>query len=181
MPNLKRLHAVHTAIAAGTLMCGLTSAAAETRSSTQDRERFVLVTRKLENAPLNSSLQEDRKWALEWLTNAPDVSVTVCADPLGGVVTSDYAYAPEILVQYMFSMATSVIEHSETAQDPNAIQLEGVEGALNAYRSILMVKPEAKSPELDGVLEAQDRGELPEYVRKAFDRCKSKDSEALSE
>ena len=34
------------------------------------------------------------------------------------------------------SIAAFVIEHPETTNDPNAEQMAGVEGALNAYRSI---------------------------------------------
>lgn len=158
-------------------MCGSMPATAETHSSPQDRGRFASIARNLENSPLESSLQADRQWALAWLTNAPDVSVTICNDPLGGVVTSDYAYAPDILVQYIFSMAARIIEQPETTQNPNAIQLAGVEGALNAYRAILREKPGAKSPALEEVLQSKARGELPDFVRKAFDTCIAKEAE----
>ncbi|MDB5694028.1 MAG: hypothetical protein JWO81_3091 [Alphaproteobacteria bacterium] len=156
------------------LVCGLTPASAsDVRSSPEDRQRFVSVTRNLEQAPLKPDLKADREWALGWLTNAPDVAVTVC-DTLGGMVQSHYRYAGEILLQDMFSMAALVIEHPETANDPNAQQLAGVEGALNAYRSILRDKPEAKSSALDGLLQTQSRGELPDFIRKAWIRCFAK-------
>lgn len=159
-----------------TLICGLVpAAAADTHSSPEDRARFVSITRNLEGTPLKPSLKADRAWAVEWLTEVPDISVTVCDDPLGGVVQSDYAYAPEILVQYMFSMAAHIIEHPEITNDPNAQQLAGVEGALTAYRSILRQKPDAKSPALERVLQAQTRRELPDFVQKAFISCKSKE------
>jgi hypothetical protein len=108
---------------------------------------------------------------LEWLTNAPDVTVTVCAEPLGGLVQSDYPYVGEITLQDMFSMAAFAIEHPETANDPVAQQLAGVEGALTAYRSILRDHPDARSPILDSLLQTQSRGELHDFVRRAWADC----------
>ncbi len=71
-------------------------------------------------------------------------------------------------------MAAFIIEHPETANDSNAQQLAGVVGALNAYRSILRDNPDAKSRDLDQLLETQARGELPDFVRDAFARCSAK-------
>jgi hypothetical protein len=157
------------------LVCGPTPASAsDTRSSPEDLQRFVSVTRSLEQAPLKPGARADREWALEWLTNAPDVTVTVCTDPLGGVVQSDYSYAGEITLQDMFSMAAFVIEHPESANDPVAQQSAGVEGALNAYRSIVRDRPEAKSSILEGLLQTQSRGELPDFVRRAWASCSAK-------
>jgi hypothetical protein len=158
-----------------TLVCGVMPASASgARSSPEDRQRFVSVTRALEQAPLKPGVKADRAWALEWLINAPDVTVTVCADTLGGLVQSHYPYAGEILLQDTFSMAALVIEHPETANDPNAQQLAGVEGALNAYRSILRDKPEAKSSTLEALLQTQSRGGLPDFIRKARIHCAEK-------
>jgi hypothetical protein len=160
---------------AAALASGLTPASAsEARSSPEDRQRFLSVMRNLEQAPLKKSLKPDRAWAMEWLINAPDISVTLCAEPLGGVETSEYRYAGEILTQQMFSMAAVLIEHPEKANDPVAQQMAGVEGALVAYRAILREKPEAKSPALETALQSQARGELPAFVRQAWIRCSAK-------
>ncbi|HEX4736142.1 MAG TPA: hypothetical protein VH331_01130 [Allosphingosinicella sp.] len=162
------------------LLLGLMPASASgERSSPEDRQRFVSITRELEQAPLKPALKADRAWALEWLTNAPDVTANVCADKLGGLLQSKYPYAGEIVLQDTFSMAALQIEHPETAHDPNAQQLAGMEGALNAYRSILRDKPEAKSPALESLLQTQARGELPDYVGKAWIRCSAKSGEKL--
>jgi hypothetical protein len=120
--EIRRARRLIGAMAVGVvLVCGLTpSLAADTRSSPEDHERFVSITRNMEKAPLKPNLKADREWALSWLTDAPDISVTVCADPLGGLVQSDYSYASEIVVQYMFSMAASVIEHPNATNDPYA-------------------------------------------------------------
>lgn len=144
-------------------------------SSPEDRQRFVSVTRSLEQSPLEPALKADREWALAWLTDAPDVTVTVCDDAMGGVVQSDYPYAGEILLQNMFAMAVHLIQHPEAASDANAQQLAGAEGAVNAYRSILRTKPAAKSPALEILLQAQSKGRLSDFTREAWIRCSARD------
>jgi len=144
-------------------------------SSPEDRQRFVTVVQNLERAPLNPGLQSDRRWAIQWLTDAPDVSVTVCADPIGGVSEKGYVLTPEIVVQYMLGMAAFVIENPSKSNDPDALQLAGVESALNAYRSTRVTQPNDSSPKLDELLGMKSHGELPGFVRKAFLRCSAKD------
>ena len=144
-------------------------------SSPEDRRRFVTVVQNLEHAPLDPGLQSDRRWAIQWLTDAPDVSVTVCADPIGGVSEKGYVHNPEIVVQYMLGMAAFVIENPSKSNDPDALQLAGVESALNAYRSMRVAQPNDRSPKLDELLGMKSRGELPGFVRKAFLRCSAKD------
>ncbi|HEX8626090.1 MAG TPA: hypothetical protein VF782_13575 [Allosphingosinicella sp.] len=157
------------------LVCGATPAAAsDARSSIEDRRRFVSVTEKLGQAPLKIGLAADREWALEWLTDAPDVTVTICPDALGGLVGSNYLHAGEIILQNSFSMAAFLIEHPEAANDPNAQQLAGLEGALKAYRSILRDAPDAKSAALERLVQTQSRGQLSDFVRKAWRRCSKK-------
>jgi hypothetical protein len=137
----------------------------------KDRERFVSITRKLQEAPLDPMLQSDRQWAMQWLIDAPDVSVNACLTPLGGASMTKYSHSAEIVAQYTFAMAALVIQRPEAASDHQAQQLAGVEGALKAYRSMLDAEPTVKSIELDKLLEMQKRGELPDLVRKSLSRC----------
>jgi hypothetical protein len=156
------------------LACGASAAlAADAHSSLQDRARFVSIAHGLEQEPLKSGTVADRAWVITWLTDAPDVSVTICPEMLKGLIRSKYPYVGEVMIQDPISMAAFVIEHPE-ANDPNRQQLAGVEGALTAYRSILRDKPEAKSPDLEALLQMQSRGELPDFVRKAWVSCSVK-------
>jgi len=148
--------------------------ASDARSSPGDRQRLVSIARALEQAPLKPGAKADRKWALDWIVNAPDVSVTVCQYTLEGVVENDYRFAGEIMFQDMFAQAAFAIEHPEAANDANAQHLAGVEGALNAYRSILRDKPEAKWPALETLLQIQSAGTLPDFIRAALVRCAAK-------
>lgn len=86
--------AVAMVLASATATVGQTN----TPSSADDRARFVLIAHELEKAPLDESLQADRKWAMKWLTDAPDVSVDACLTPLGSVSKEKYAYGDDIIV-----------------------------------------------------------------------------------
>jgi hypothetical protein len=172
-----RIAALPTVLLA--LLACATPALAQTNahSSPEDRQRFVSIVHSLERTPLNPSLQDDREWAIQWLTDAPDVSVNACLDPLGGVSKKDYAHTAEIVVQYMFAMAAFIIENPGNSNDPDAQQLAGVEGALNAYRSMRIARPEDQSSTLEKLLGMQSRGELPSFVRKAYLHCSAKGRE----
>lgn len=153
------------------MIIGLVPAMAQDpRSSPADRARFVSITRSLEEAPLQPNARADRAWALRWLTEAPDVSVNVCLSSLGGM-EEGYPYAGEIMLQYTFAMAVLVIQHPETANDPNAQQVAGVTGTLRAYRAILSSRPDARSPSLDSLMDIERRGGLPEFIRGGSASC----------
>ena len=143
-------------------------------SSPEDRQRFVSIVHSLERAPLEPSLRDSRSWAIQWLTDAPDVTVTVCLDPLGGVSEKHYAHTSVVVVQYALAMAAFIIENPDKSNDPDAQQLAGVEGALNAYRAMRTAQPNEKSPELEQLSGMQNRGELPGFVRTAYLRCLAK-------
>ena len=157
------------------LACGFAPAsAADQPSRPEDRQRFVSVTAALEKTPLDAALADDREWALAWVAEAPDVTVTLCGDALGGILESKYPYRSQILFQDMFGMAAFVIGHPESANDLNAQQLAGIQGALAAYRSILRDKPQPRSRELDKLLETEAAGKLPDFARTAWTRCSRK-------
>lgn len=146
------------------------ASAAQAQSSSQDRARFVSITRTLEAAPLQADGRADRAWALQWLTEVPDVSVTICMNSLGDL-GGDYRYSGEIALQYVFAMAVQIIEHPEMANDQNALQLAGVVGALRTYRAILSAEPGAKSAVLDSLLETEARGGLPAMILSDSPNC----------
>jgi hypothetical protein len=165
-------------LAALVAVCFSTSAAlaqADAHSTPEDRRRFVTIVQNLERTPLDAGLHGDRSWAIQWVTDAPDVTVTVCAELLDGAATEKgYAHTPEIVVQYMLATAAFVIQNADKANDPDAAQLAGVEGALKAYQAMRAAEPQNTSPKLENLLGMQSRGELPGFVRKAYLRCAAK-------
>lgn len=154
------------------LVCAMpASARTSEHSSPEDRRRVVAIAHNLERAPLDAQLHHDRAWAMQWLIDAPDVTVNACLDPLGGVSQKEYAHTPEIIAQYTLAMAAFVIENPAKENDQDAQQLAGVESALNAYRAMRSAQPDDKSPALEKLLALQGRNELPGFVHKAYLHC----------
>lgn len=151
-------------------MCLSLSAQQQKSPSTpEERERFVNIVHKLEQSPLDKSLQSDKEWAFRWLVEAPDVHVTICTAPLGDYFKQKpkYKYDGEILMLYTLSMGAFAIEQPDKANDQIAQYVAGVTGALNAYNAILKEKPNVKSKALDDLLDKQAHGQLVEFVQAA--------------
>lgn len=143
------------------------------QSSAKDQQRFVTIVRQLEQAPLDRKLRGDRAWAIQWLTDAPDISVSACLTPLGSLSDENYAYAAELTVQYILGMGAFIIENPAKASDIDAQQLAGVESALVAYRAIRQSQPDKQSPALEKLVAMQSSGELPKFVGEAYRQCQA--------
>ena len=140
-------------------------------STAEERKRFVAVVRKLEKAPLDTSLDSETRWALQWLQDVPDINVTICFDPLGRFTTEEYRYDSKVRGLFVLGMGAWLAEHPQKAADNSATYLAGVQSALKAYQSILRTKPEARSRTLDDLVSKQENGELANYVRDASKGC----------
>jgi carboxypeptidase Q len=134
-------------------------------STAEERQRFLAITHRMQETPLDPDLRPEREWALRWLAEVPDVTASICTAPLGEFMKKKYKYSPEIVIQLTFSSGAFVIEHPEQAKDAMSQYIAGVEGALKAYQSILKVKPDTKSKELDDLVQKQNQGTLSSYVR----------------
>jgi len=148
-----------------------TAAAQEQRgpSTPEERARFVQVAHKVEANPLDPALKEDARWALKWITDVPDIEVSLCPAPLGGLIGSHSKYEAALFGDYALALGAFVIEHPDKAKDEAAVNLAGVTSALKAYQAILKQDPKATS----AVLKKQAKGELGDFVQKATrEQCK---------
>ena len=170
MSPWRKRAAVLAALAA---LCGLAGAQEKRGPSTpEERARFVAVAHKAEANPLDPSLKPDLRWALNWLVAVPDIDVSLCSAPLGGLIGSHYKYEAEMFGEYALAMGAFVIEHPEKAKDSAAINLAGVESVLKAYQAILKQNPQATSAALDDLVKKQGKGKLADAVREASKQCK---------
>ena len=46
-------------------------------STPAERQRFLALTRKLEQTPLDKSLYAEKTWAKKWLEDIPDINVNI--------------------------------------------------------------------------------------------------------
>jgi hypothetical protein len=167
-----------TLISLALLICCSLSVAQDTDkrgpSTADERQRFLQITHKMADSPLDPGLSADRDWALKWLIAIPDINVDVCNAPLGDFINAQYKYTPQILGQLTFSTGAFIIEHPDKAKDRDAQYVAGTEGALHAYQSILKTKPDAKVKQLDDLLDKQKQGTLAAFVRSS---CQSNPQE----
>jgi len=142
-------------------------------STAEERQRFLGLTRKLEQNPLDKTLYADKKWAKQWLEDIPDINVNICAPVLFGVdfIREQNKYTPQLSYQATFAEAAYIIEHPDKKNDTTAQYLAGVESALKAYSAIVKSEPGAKSKALDDLLEKQKQGKLADFVRDASKEC----------
>lgn len=154
------------------LLASVSVAAQRGASTPEERARLVSITKSLETNPLDKNLRPSREWALKWLIEVPDVSVSLCTDILGAASRSKNKYQSEIVVQLTLGQAAFVIENPVRAKDQHAAYLASAESALRAYEGIKKQKPETKWPEMDTLLEARDKGELGARVRENMKNCR---------
>src|ERR1051326_8448316 len=145
-------------------------------STAAERQRFLTLTRKLEQTPLDKSLHSEKTWAKKWLGDIPDINVNICAPILVGMdfVTEQNKYTPQLSYQATFGGAAYIIEHPDKAGDTDSQFIAGVESALKSYSAIVKNNPDAKSKALDGMLEKQKQGKLADFVRSASKSCEDK-------
>ena len=141
-------------------------------STPEDRTRAVQVARSLESDPLGKQAKDQRAWLILWLTDVSDINVKACNGLLGPVVGSKKNYDGELFTQTLASAAAFIIANPDKAKDDVAVYTAGLEGALRAYESILKLKPKAKWPFLDDLIDKHSKGELTEFVRQAATHCK---------
>jgi len=154
-------------------------------STPEERKRFLAIAHKFEQNPLDKSLWPEEKWALQWVQDIPDITVTPCPPLLTGPqsasqsdsrrpqedLLADYKYAHQLAVATVFGNVAFMIDHPDKALDNTAGFTAGVESALRAYKAILKAEPLAKSRTMDDLLQKQSQGKLVDAVREAGKDC----------
>lgn len=120
--------------------------------------------RQLEEAPFHADAKAVRSALIDWITEAPDVQVTVC---LGhGLIgaAEEGTHDSLLFVQSLFGMAAYAIRHPDA--DPLGVpaQRAGLESLLRAYASILRDDPDARVPALDERADRLAAGDLDAFI-----------------
>jgi hypothetical protein len=148
-------------------------------STAEERQRFLALTRKLEQTPLDKSLYAEKKWALQWIEDIPDINVTPCPTVLGvDLIASRYRYSSNLLYQVLFGNVAFLIEHPDKKGDTVAQYTAGVESALKAYKGILRADPVVSRP-LEDLLHKQSEGKLADFVKNSSKECLAGDQTGL--
>ena len=125
-------------------------------------DKVVRLTGALEKDPLGDQAAESRRWLIEWVTDTPDYTVTVC-DILGLAQGKKPRYGAELMTQLLFGNVTYQIKNP-TQKDETLFQLAGVESVLKAYAAILVKDPGSHIKYLDDLLGKQKQGLLKQEI-----------------
>lgn len=157
-------------------LCCVSSTLAQKRgpSTPEERKKAVELATFLETNPFAKEAKEIRRGLLFFLTDVPDITVTICISVFGESGKFKGDYEPELLGQTMFSQGKFIIEHPDKAEDEVAVQLAGVEGVLRTWQAIKAAKPKAKFPLLDELLVKQQAGTLADHVQEGWKKCNKK-------
>lgn len=140
-------------------------------STPEERKRFVAIVHKLEQSPLDQSLNSEVDWALHWLQDIPDINVSVCPLPLGTLTQENYEYKTRLSVLFVLAMGAYLVDHPQKAADTVSQYLAGAQSALRAYKAILKAKPQAKSRSMDELVAKEAEGQLEDFVRDVAKLC----------
>jgi len=162
---------------ASTILLGLTllmfspPAFAQKRgpSTAEERARVVELVQKLQVDPINPQLRSEREWALRWLIEVPDITVTICGDLLRPVLGTKYKYEPDLVTFNTLAAAAFIIQNP--GADSFAVNKASLDSTLAAYQAILKTKPKAVLKGLDDLLQLKKNGELDKFVHAATESC----------
>jgi hypothetical protein len=155
----------------GLLCVVATVCAAAEPTSDKTRARMIQLIGKLEADPFAKDGEEIRSEVLTWLTEAPDVTVSVCRDVLGDITRFKDAEGGILALQLAFSEARFILEHPDKALDQHAIKVAGVEGVLRTYASMRVSKPKLAIRQIDEWSRLQTSGQLGPEVDKRLAAC----------
>jgi hypothetical protein len=147
------------------LAAAVSKAPAQGTSTAEERAQWVEITHKLENSPLDVSIDKQGESALKQVSDAHDIHVPLCPAMLSEFNGMKYAYAHTITRQYMLASTASLIENPDRASDTKATNLAAVESVLKTYQAILQQKPDAKAKALDDLLKKQSEGKLKDALK----------------
>jgi hypothetical protein len=142
-------------------------------STPEERKRVVELVSKLQKDPLNPALVKEREWALKWLIEVPDITVSVCSDVLSPVLKTKYRYSSDLFVLHTLSAAAFVIQNPDQAKDQVQVNLAATKAMLDGYEAIVTKDPSRKSKELDELKAVMDSGGLVNFVRVGLAKCSS--------
>jgi len=148
-------------------------------STADERAKALKYAKDLEENPLGQNARDERGWLLEWIDKVPDITVPICSTLLPATLSqTQRRFAHEITYQMVISSAAYIIEHPNNT-DEDAPYIAGVEGALRTYENILKVRPQARWPVLDDLIEKRNKGELTKFIREHADKECSGDREVV--
>lgn len=153
------------------ILCSYALSQAQRGPSTpEERSRAVKIAEQLEANPLEVSVS-DQDWVLMWLSQVPDITVTLCT--AGMTWDKKYKFGGQLLLTQLASSAAFVIKNPDKASDSHAVSLVGFESSLRAYEKLVAANPKARSKQMDEMLSKRADGTLAAFMAEKIKKeCK---------
>ena len=122
----------------------------------------------LEENPL-ATMSNDTKaiteYVLNWLANAPYISVTYDEVFLEALTNKKYKFRDKFRITYLFGKSYYVISHPEAADGDEArASARGIEGMVKVYQELIKIDPSVKHRVLDKYSKLIRQEKLTHYV-----------------
>jgi hypothetical protein len=146
------------------------SSAAEP-TSPETRAEMIRLIDNLEKYPNDWQAGGARTKVYKWLSDAPDVSVNVCAYLLGDMNRYKDDEGGDMLMAVMFAEARYLLENPDKKTDDHEVHLAGLEGALRTYAAMKSDNPKFLIPPMENLVKLQREQKLSEHVSKGVAKC----------
>ena len=135
-------------------------------STAEERARLLKAAGLIQNTPLSPEARKEGAWALQWITDIPDINVTIC-----GSFEPNYKYEPQMMAAHVITMGAFIVKNPKKATDQNAVWRAGVEGMLNAYESILRKQSDAHDDFYDDLIQQRSDDNLVDFMHEFGLHC----------
>ena len=151
--------------------CAASIASAADATTAETRAQMIRLVGEIEAHPYAADSQSKANTVMTWLTEAPDVSVTMCEalyvdfDQLKG------ADGALLVTQLPLEEARFILERPDKASDSRAVHTAGLEGMLRTYAAMKAENPALSLAPIEKIARAKADGKLPQFVDKAVAKC----------
>jgi hypothetical protein len=138
---------------------------------TETKVRMIRLISDLEAHPFSDNAKAYRSETLKWLTEASDVSVTICPALFGDFDAFKGNDGALLVAQMALSQAKFILEYPEKASDKRAVWQGGVQGVIATYSAMKTQNPKLKVKGAEGLADVHRQGKLSEFVDSAIAKC----------
>lgn len=130
----------------------------------------------LEENPLATMTNDTKaisEYILNWLANAPYISITYDEVFLEGLTNKKYKFGDKFRITYLFGKSYYVISHPEASDgDEASASARGIDGMVKVYQELLKIDPSVKHRVLDKYSKLVRQEKLTNYVETQLAKTK---------
>ena len=140
-------------------------------STAEERARALSLVDLIETRPTSPEAKEARSWLMLWLAAIPDMTISVCLDPLGDAADRKSLPA-DLAIHPVVAQAAFMIRHPEAKPKDTEVYVAGVLGALRTYEAMRAAGGVAELAAFEKLAKERAAGTLERGVEARSRRCK---------